>query len=579
MPFSSQLPGGPKVRRRLRIAALWAWLGATGLHAAVPVLDHVFPAAVQIGTTNSVTLVGKFDPWPPELWTDLQGVRFEATTNQGVVTVVVATNATPGPGLVRAHTAEGVSAPRFLIISPSPQTSEVEPNGERTAPELLGALPAEVNGRLEKNGDVDGYGVALQAGETLVAWLEAYQLMSPLDPVLRLVDARGVQRAWNHDDGRTLDPLLAWTAPEAGTYVLQVFAFPHPADSSIQFSGNARGVYRLHVTTGPVVRFTVPLGGRPSEGAGPELRGWNLSGAGSPSVGPGESRLRASGRDLVFLPGAEAALPDPAQPLVPAGMEVEPNDTGATATPIPVPGTMTGNLDRAGDVDRFRFEAKKGEPLILEVQSASLGFSLDAWLAVEEVGGKRLVRKDDAVGSDPRLEWSAPEDGTYIATVGNLLQRGGEDQWYRLGVTRPRPTLKPTVAENAFTANAGTTNEIKVALARSGGFNAPLVVSVQGLPDSVTCEPVPVKDTAAEAILRLVVREGAAPYRGSFRIKAAEESGGGTHPVSMDLISTGENNGVPQGFRHLVVESIRDFWLTIPPPPPPPAPKPEEKKP
>lgn len=553
------------------MAAVW-WLGSAGLHAAAPVLDHIFPAAVQVGTTNTVTLVGKFDPWPPEVWSNLRGIRFEATTNQGVFTIVVAPDAPPGPGLVRAHNADGASAPRFLMVSPAPQTAETEPNGERTAPQMLTALPAEVNGRLEKNGDVDSYGIHLNAGDTLVAWLESYTLMSPLDPVLRLVDARGVQRAWNHDDGRTLDPLLAWTAPEAGTYVLQVFGFAYPADSSIQFSGNARGVYRLHATTGPVVRFTVPLGGRRAGSETPELRGWNLGSSARGKLGSGELRTEES---LLFLPGAESGI----AALGPDGLEVEPNDTASTATPIPVPGAMTGNLDRAGDVDRFRFEAKKGEPLIIEVQGPSLGFPLDAWLAVEDPSGKRLVRKDDTVGSDPRLEWSAPEDGTYIAAVGNLLQRGGEDQWYRLGVSRPKPTVKLTIAENAFTVSPGKTNEIKVTLTRSGGFNVPLVFKAIGLPDSVTCEPVSVKDAAAEVILKLVAREGAAPFRGPFRIRADEESGGPMHSVAMDLVSAGENNGVPQGYRHLVVESIEDLWLTVPPPPPPPAPKPEEKKP
>ena len=54
--------------------------------------------------------------------------------------------------------------------------------------------------------------VTLEAGQTLVASVEAYTLASPVDAVLRLVDARGVQVAFNHDDGRTLDPFLAWTA-------------------------------------------------------------------------------------------------------------------------------------------------------------------------------------------------------------------------------------------------------------------------------------------------------------------------------------------------------------------------------
>jgi len=68
-------------------------LAVMGLRAAVPVLDHVFPAALQIGSTQSVTLVGKFDPWPTRLDLDIPGVTWEATTNTGVITVRVSPKA------------------------------------------------------------------------------------------------------------------------------------------------------------------------------------------------------------------------------------------------------------------------------------------------------------------------------------------------------------------------------------------------------------------------------------------------------------------------------------------------------
>ena len=196
-------------------------LAVIGLRAAVPVLDHVFPAALQIGSTQSVTLVGKFDPWPTRLDLDIPGVTWEATTNTGVITVRVSPKAPVGPQVIRAFSPEGVSAPRFLILSSHPQRAEVEPNDETRTAQVLSDLPAEVNGRLEKNGDVDSYSVELQAGQTLVARLEAYTLQSPLDPVLRLLDAQGVQVAWNHDEVRSLDPLLAWRAPKAGTGVFR----------------------------------------------------------------------------------------------------------------------------------------------------------------------------------------------------------------------------------------------------------------------------------------------------------------------------------------------------------------------
>ncbi|MBN8249478.1 MAG: hypothetical protein J0L84_18790, partial [Verrucomicrobia bacterium] len=252
-------------------------LTAGPARSAVPVLDHVFPAAVGQGTTNTVTLVGKFDPWPPQIWHDGEGLRWEATTNTGVFTVTVAPDAAPGVRLVRAFQPEGISAPRFLVVTADAPTPEVEPNGDPGSAQQLSLPRVSVNGRLEKNGDVDGYAFELTPGQTLVAWLEAYQLLSPLDPVLRLVDPNGVPVAWNHDEPRSLDPRLTWEVRSAGTHVLQVFGFAHPADSDIRFSGNARGVYRLHVTTEPVARHLWPLGLERAPSVERDVHGWNLT--------------------------------------------------------------------------------------------------------------------------------------------------------------------------------------------------------------------------------------------------------------------------------------------------------------
>ncbi|MFM7100043.1 MAG: serine protease, partial [Verrucomicrobiota bacterium] len=186
---------------------------AAGAPGATPVLDHLFPAAVRPGTTNILTAVGKFDPWPPQVWTETAGLTFRPTTNSGVFEVEVAPDTPAGAYFVRAHHAEGASAPRFLIVHDPPQTAEAEPNDAFARAQPVTSLPAHLNGRLEKTGDVDCYAVQLAAGQTLVARIESYVLMSPLDAALRVVDARGIQRAFNHDDGRTLDPRLVGTAP------------------------------------------------------------------------------------------------------------------------------------------------------------------------------------------------------------------------------------------------------------------------------------------------------------------------------------------------------------------------------
>ena len=534
-----------------------------GLRAAVPVLDQVFPAAIQIGTTQSVTLVGKFDPWPTRLDLDIPGVSWEPTTNNGVIRVRVAPEASVGPRVIRAFSPEGVSEPRFIILSQRPQQAEVEPNDAVPAAQALTRFPAEVTGRLEKNGDVDSYAVNLRAGQTLVAWLEAYTLQSPLDPVLRLLDSRGVQVAWNHDEVRSLDPLLAWRVETSGTYVLQVFGFAYPADSDLRFSGSPKGGYRLHITTDPVARHAWPLGVSRTMDTRVSWGDWGASSVSSEAI-----EVPAS----VVAPGVVShslRIPGRAVPLeLPVGegkewVEIEPNDLAATAQALGIPSAVSGDLNRPGDEDRYRISCQKGELLRLEVQAAGLGFPLDAWLRIEDASGKELVRNDDAGGADPVLDWTSPETAEYRVVVGNLLQRGGQDQRYRLSLQRPKPVWSASMAESAWSLEPGKTNESKVTLTRRYGADMKLTVSVRGLPAGVRVDPVEVAEKADAATLRWIAATNAAPFSGPVSIDVSSSSPAAVQEARFSLISAGENNGVPQGFRRLVVESISRPWLTV----------------
>ena len=533
------------------------------LQAAVPVLDHVFPAAIQIGTTQLVTLVGKFDPWPTRLDMDIPGVSWEPTTNSGVIRVRVAPEAPAGPRVIRAFSPEGVSEPRFLILSQRPQQAEVEPNDAVPSAQVLTSLPAQVNGRLEKNGDVDSYSVDLRAGQTLVARLEAYTLQSPLDPVLKLLDARGVQVAWNHDEVRSLDPILAWRVETSGTYVLQVFGFAYPADSDLRFSGSPKGVYRLHVSTDPVARHAWPLGVSRAVDTRVSWGDWGVSSVSSEAIEELASAIAPGAiSHSLRIPLREVPL----ELSVGEGkewVESEPNDVVTTAQALGIPSAVSGDLDRPGDEDRYRLSCQKGEPLRLEVQAAGLGFPLDAWLRIEDASGKELARNDDNGGSDPVLDWTSPETAEYRVVVGNLLQRGGRDQRYRLSIQSPKPLWSASLAEAAWSLEPGKTNESKVTLTRRYGADQRLTVSVRGLPSGVRVDPVEVSEKANAATLRWIAATNAAPFSGPVSIDVSSSSPAAVQEARFSLVSAGENNGVPQGFRRLVVESISRLWLTV----------------
>ena len=565
-------------RRLLQLARFVRGLSCLSLllsfsvRGAVPTLDHLFPVAVQIGTTNSITAVGKFDPWPPKVWVDAPGISFKPETNSGKFSVEVATNAPVGPHLVRLFNEQGSSALRFLIVTRDPQVAEVEPNDDFKKPQVVGRLPASLSGRLEKSGDVDSFAVELNAGQTLVASVQAFTLASPVDAVLRVVDERGVQVAFNHD-GSTLDPFLVWTAKTPGRFVIQVFGFAYPAESDVKFTGNSKCVYRLHLSGGPYFRHALPLGVQRGSSTHLRVNGWNLGSNSAASFDA--SHLLANAR--------EASLPLAGYdntPLVPVGdgpelIEHESNNTGADANRLDVPSAVTGCIDAPADEDRFRFVAAKDEKILLEVQSASLGFPLDAWLKVENPKGKELARNDDKAGRDPKLEWTAPESGEFVVVVGNVLQRGGSDYMYRLSVQRAPPSVEFTLADAAITLAAGKTNEVKATVKRLHGFKAKLTISSKDLPEGVTLDPVEVPEKGGDVTLKFIAASDTKPFSGVVYIVATEDETETEHLALVSLTSSTENNGVPGGFTKLVIESTPQIWLTVPPPPEPKAEKPK----
>ena len=127
--------------RLILLCAAMCCISPLAASAAAPTLEHLYPVAVQLGSTNIITAIGKFDPWPPQVWVDSPGIMFDAETNSGKFTVTIAANAPVGPHLIRVFNEQGASGPRFLIITREPQAAEQEPNDDFSKPQLGGPPP------------------------------------------------------------------------------------------------------------------------------------------------------------------------------------------------------------------------------------------------------------------------------------------------------------------------------------------------------------------------------------------------------------------------------------------------------
>jgi len=549
----------PKMRAAIiRAGLLTLLLSFAAIQAAPPQVDWLFPIGAQRGSEALAQIGGKHN-WPLKIWTDDKGIRFAAVEKKkGFFKVTVGKGVLPGPHLVRFYDANGTAPPRVFYVSKAPDVPEKEPNNEMSEAQAVTNLPAVVQGKLGTSGDVDAYQFKLKAGQTLVAQLDAYTAGVSMDALLMLRNARGTKLTFNHD-AHSLDPRLVWQCSQDGDYILQVAAFKFPANSTSSFSGGKDHVYRLTLTNGPFVRHTMPGGVEAQTQSSVKLVGWNLTQTTMivPKQGEGEAvvAIEAVNGPLRLPVSANAEL-----------NEQEPNDTNATAHTISLPVVISGQIDKPDDVDRFAFTVKKNDRFVFSVESFRLGFLLDGRLSIEDATGKELASNDDANKKrDPEVSWTAPTDGRYSAVLRSLLRKGGSEHFYRLQIHPPKPSFTATVPAPQFAVNAGTTNEVKVAVKYLDGLTGKLTVQAQALPEGVTVEPEELTKSST-ATLKLIASKEAKPFNGPLRLAARVGVIDEWQAIVCPLTSAGVNNGVPQGFPDYVIPETSSLWLTVLPP-------------
>jgi hypothetical protein len=502
----------------------------------------------------TVTAGGKFEPWPVKAWTDAPGLKFEAGEKNGTFNVQIGEAVEPGPHLVRLYNGEGASALRLFMVGQQKELVETEPNDEVGKAQSIEALPLTVNGQLEKAGDVDAFAVRLQAGQCLVASLQGRRLGAPMDPMLHLFDEAGNEIAFAHD-GFGLDPLLVHRASVGGRLVVRVSGFAHPPAAEVRLTGAKTDVYRLNLTTGPVVRWASPAAVKRGERKAVQLSGWNLPADRwdadatamkkgqehlAVTVGTNDSPMRLELSDAVEL------------------AEGEVNHGQALAAPFGV----TGRIAAAREEDRFPFAAKKGERFTLVLRGGFVESRFDPVLRVEDAAGKQLARDDDGAGAgDARLEFAAPEDGTYRLVVSDLNRHGAEDFDYRLMVRQPTPDVTAAVAAHEVRVTPGKTAAIKVNVGRVHGHADDVAVIATGLPAGVTSSSVSVPAKGGEVEITLTAAADTKAASGNIRFVLV-----GTDPEK-PFARAVQYNPAKEPVGQTLIESTESVWLTVLPAP------------
>ncbi len=531
-----------------------------GSRAEIPTLTHLYPSAVKIGETTEVELIGEFKDWPPQVWVDQPDTHVSFSETKGRAEITIDKDAIPGPRLIRCFNLEGSSAPVFFLGSSLSQHNETEPNDSGGTVQPLHEDATIVNGRLEKRGDVDSYAVSLESGQWLVVDTFAYRLRSSIDALVQIITPDGRKAAFNHDHFH-LDPFIAHQATEPGRYEIQIMGFDYPAKSDIRFGGSKTAVYQMHVFSSPVVQHTFPFAVERDTKTSVQLVGWNLD--------KGEQRIESGTHsELPLTSLMRGEHPNGSSPPFNLATTeyAQKIDTQATPqTAMSIPSAISGLLTSDFPSRQYEISLEKDQWYSFELRTEAPIHRLHSWIELQTIEGKTLKRAYDSdSGLRPSFQWKATETAIHRLKIGNLLEQAAKDYYYHLTVTQPPPAFKAELALDQITLHPGTTNQVSVSLNRLNGHTAPIEFSFKNLPSSIEQRGGKVAEKETKVHLELVTLADAVPFLGEITLWATDLSSGKHQAVPATLLGTSVNNGVPGGYRDLLVTETSSLWLTIP---------------
>lgn len=497
-----------------RSIATLAYLAATALAwGDPPDLKYFYPAGLRAGSTTTIECVGNF-AWPAKIFAI--GAEVEVTAEKGKIAVHVPRDFSTPRVWLRMYGEDGASPLMPLLVGNLPETFEVEPNDSAEAAQKLSAVappPGDtellLNGRLQQRDDVDCFLVHLEAGQTLVASVEAHESFgSPMDAILQISKTDGTVLAENHDCVG-LDPRIAFVAPWSGQFVVRLFAFPADPNQQIRFHGGEDYVYRLTLTSGPFITHTMPMSVSMPETNGiasetVEVFGWNV---------PSGTRLPVARREglddalgVVLAPRWNGKVM--VQHL--AGNVAVVTDGQTKDRVLPIPLSVSGCLNHPGASDSFRFWLNRGQSISIRVDALEFGS--------EMVPSVRLVDANDAVAvespengasGDAELSYTAKEAGEYQLVLRDRFGHGGAHYFYCLNIFEPAADFELSLDSDRYVVDAEKSVEIPITVTRRQGNGGPIervsIVAVD-LPAGVSAEPVfslPEGDSAGSVKLKL----------------------------------------------------------------------------
>jgi hypothetical protein len=459
--------------------------------AVSPSLRGIAPVGGQRGTEVTVTLSGARLTDAQEILFYEPGIsvsKLEVTKEGSVLaTLKISPEAKLGLHDFRVRTATGITGLKTFSVGVLKEVNEKEPNNDFKTPQPIN-MNVTVNG-IADNEDIDYYSVKVKKGERITVEVEGIRLgLFLFDPYVAILNSKRFEIS-SSDDSALLwqDGFVSLVAPEDDTYIVAV--------RESAYKGNTQCLYRLHVGNFPRPTATMPAGGKIGETLSVRWIGDVL--------GEKTTKLTLPARfdrnfGLIATDERGSAPYPNAFRLSTFGntIEAEPNDNAKTATSSAPPIALNGVIEKMGDVDYFRFSAKKGTTYDIRVFARQIRSPLDAILTIENSKGGRIARNDDTAGPDSYARFVSPKDDDYVLSITDHLKKGGPDYAYRveiapiepkLSLSTPNESLRRGTGTMALAIPKGNRQSILINASRSD-FRGDIAVLAANLPPGVRIE-------------------------------------------------------------------------------------------
>lgn len=456
-------------KRRLEATATFACLFfAANLVAGVKNIERVTPRFGQQGTVVEVEIWGVGIHDPREIIFYKPGIRafdFDIPEKQPArrnlihggyydsairCKFAIDADCPPGQYPFRLLTATQLTHIASFHVTPFRTIEETPERKDRMDIAMPVSTNVTINAKLGYD-MADYYQVPVTAGQELSVELDSVRISDvnygggAYDLAVQIVDGNGREIAANDDNSfHTQDPVLSTLLKEDG------YAYVVVKRSTARIT---QTTYALHISANrrPIVAF--PPGGQ----IGKEQR-FRMIGSAS---GDFEETIKVPEKDGDFgwFGGAVSPVNLRASRFPNVVENPEQPVTIIQRTPV----ALNGIIERHDDIDRFKVNVKKGDPLHVRVFASALGSPIDPVIHIIGPDGDIELESDDAplvnrdvfgtsyrAGGgrrstlDPSVIWTPENDGEYHIEISDSSGAGGPTGVYRIEIEPPRNVF-PTV--------------------------------------------------------------------------------------------------------------------------------------